>query len=111
MTKLNQPACVELDGEQVMVDIDQHGQPTHKYRMRIREGTGLRPLTRDEELAFAAAPGTRAERDAAEQRAGDIDPGGRELVLIPEPWLPGEKEEVVAFLERYRHGTDTDDLH
>ena len=65
MPQLKNPCCVPLDDEQVMVDLNKHGRPLAKYLLRI-EG---RPLTRDEALALAAAPGTRAERAAAVERS------------------------------------------
>ena len=103
--QLKNPCCVPLDDEQVMVDLDKHGRPLEKYLLRI-EG---RPLTRDEALALAAAPGTRAERAAAVERvwprAVNLD-----LQLVPSPWLPGEMEQVVAILERGSN-EDIDDLN
>ena len=103
MPQIKNPCCVPLGNEQVMVDIDEHRQPLAKYLIRIAG----RPLTRDEALAMAAAPGTKAERAAAVERVGDaLAP----FELVPSPWLPGEKEQVVAILERGRNA-NIDDLN
>ena len=102
MPQFKNSCCVPLDDEQVMVDLDEHGRPLAKYLIRI-EG---RPLTRDEALALAAAPGTRAERAAAVERVW-VSAVGLEFQLVPSPWLPGEMEQVVEILER-RSNADID---
>lgn len=100
--------CVKLGDEQVLVDATEDGVPLRKYALRIKDGEKLRGLTRDEQLAFAAAPGTAAERAAAVARVGATRPF--EFVLEPRPFLAGEKELVTAQLER-GDVVDTDGLH
>ena len=109
MSKEFTTACVRLGNEQVVVHLSEAGVPLRKYAMFIREGKKLRKLTRDEELALAAAPATAAERAAAEERVGIKE---LQAVLRPRPFLDGEREQVVAQVERNkRHGgTNIDGL-
>ena len=103
------PACVRLGNEQVTVFIDEARQPTACFIMRvIGPGGRERPLTRDEELALCAAPGTEAEREAASARIQEnwVD---RKFVLHPREFQPGEIEQVVAQLQR--HTANIDDTH
>ena len=104
------PACVRLGGEQVMVLLADR-IPVSKWAIRIKGKNGkYRKQTRDEELAFAAAPGTRAERDAAYKREMKKFPrGGHQLKVSLRKWLPGEVEQVVAQLER--SSADIDELN
>jgi hypothetical protein len=54
---------VRLGNEQVTVFVTDDDEPVLKYAMRYQNPNGkLRKLTRDQELAWAAAPGTAAER-------------------------------------------------
>ena len=91
----------------------QSGEPLRKYALSMKEGKKLRKLTRDEELALAAAPGTVAERAAAIARVYPLQQVEFAAVLLPRPWLDGEKEQVIAQIERSRHGggADTDHLN
>ncbi len=104
--KIFLPVCVRLGDEQVMILPSAEGAT--KCLLRVREKSGeLRHLTRDEELAYAAALGTRAERVAALYRVGRASTGGQ-LVVNPQPWLPGEEESALAQIER---GTSDSDGH
>jgi hypothetical protein len=104
-------ACVRLGGEQVAVFLDAEGRPVSKWAIRIKGNDGkFRKQTRDEELALAAAPGTRVEREAAFERVMKNFPdGGHQLKLSARRWLPGEREQVVAQLER--PSADIDELN
>ena len=101
------PACVRLGGEQMMV-FTFNGVPVSKWAIRVKSSNGkFRKQTRDEELAFAAAPGTRAERDAAfEREMAKFPKGGHQLRLSARKWLPGEMEQVIAQLERSSANVD-----
>ena len=104
------PVCVRLGNEQVMVLVDPSGQPFSKWAIRVKDPvTGkFRKETRDEQLAFAAAPGTREERKTAFERAMKVfPPGGHVLRLSARRWKPGEKELVIAQLERGSADIDT----
>ena len=68
MARMTDKICVRLGNEQVLVHLSESGLPLRKYALRIRDGKQFRKLTRDEELALAAAPGTAAERAAAVAR-------------------------------------------
>ena len=97
------PACVCLGGEQVMImEADEGDGPfIGKYAIRVREKDGtLRRQTRDEELAFSAAPGTRAARDAAIARLTPTLKEDTQLELIALPWKPGDVESVLQQIER-----------
>src|SRR5262249_19521760 len=53
-------------------ELDKLGQPTTKFALRIKDATGgARRLSRDEELVLAAAPSTKAEREAAARRVNE----------------------------------------
>ena len=94
------------------VQFSKTGEPLRKYALRMKEGKKLRKLTRDEELALAATPGTVAERAAAIARVYPLQQIEYAAVLLPRPWLDGEREQVIAQVERSRHGggADTDHL-
>ena len=93
-------ACVRLGNEQVMVKFI-GGKVVAKYAMRIVENGTPRKLTRDEELAYAAAPGTSAEREEACKRVGLIGEDEEiKLSLLPQPWLPGEEAKALAQIQR-----------
>jgi hypothetical protein len=100
------PACVRLGNEQFMVQVAENNIPVLKYAMRVKDKRGkLRKLTRDEQLAWAAAPGTEAERDVASKRA-TIPDEGVNMTLLPRQWKPGEIEQVMAQLERSETNID-----
>ena len=108
-------ACVRLGDQQVLVHVSEAGVPLRKFALRIKDGKKPRRLTRDEELALAAAPGTAAERASRSSRAGDARmSGGFAAVLEPRPFLAGEQEQVVAQLEWNARpgggGANTDDM-
>jgi hypothetical protein len=92
------PACVCLNGEQVIILPTAEG--IGKFALRIEDERGeLRALTRDEELALAVAPGTPAEQTAAIVRVG-LPEGGLQLVLLPQPWQQGDLASVLWQLQR-----------
>jgi hypothetical protein len=92
------PACVRLDGEQMVILPTAQG--IGKFALRVEDEHGeLRVLTHDEELALAVAPGTRDERIAATTRV-EVPNGGLQLVLLPQPWQQGDLESVMWQLER-----------
>ena len=96
--EVNLPACVRLDGEQMVILPTAQG--IGKFALRVEDEHGeLRVLTRDEELALAVAPGTRDERIAATSRV-EVPDGGLQLVLLPQPWQQGDLEAVMWQLER-----------
>ncbi len=104
--------CVRLGDAQVLVTLNQDQYPLQKFAMFIKEGKNIRKLTRDEEMAYAAAPCTAAERDAAAARLGTFKEV--QAVLKPRPWRDGEIELVVAQIERNNlksGSTNTNELH
>lgn len=103
------PVCVRLAGEQVVVVPTVDG--LQKYLIRIEDGQGgFRPLTREEELAWAAAPGTSKERAAASARVDHtIGPKGILLNLVKQPWADGEID--LVFEQIARGSADADDFH
>ena len=107
-------ACVRLGDQQVLVHVSEAGVPLRKFALRIKDGKKPRRLTRDEELALAAAPGTAAERAEAVARVMPRMSGGFAAVLEPRPFLAGEREQVVAQLEWNARpgggGANTDDM-
>jgi hypothetical protein len=97
------PACVRLNGEQVIILPTAQG--IGKFALRIENEEGeLRALTRDEELVLAVAPGTPAEQTAAIGRVG-LPEGGLQLVLLPQPWQAGDLASVLWQLQQ-RNGKD-----
>ena len=95
---LKLPACVRLNGEFVAIIPTEDG--VYKYTIHVERPDGmLRPLTNDEELAFAISPGTRRGRADAATRV-DIPEAGLRIVLLHKPWLPGDLQIVLAQLER-----------
>jgi hypothetical protein len=92
------PACVRLNGEQVIILPTAEG--IGKFAIRVENEQGeLRALTRDEELALAVAPGTPAEQTAAIGRVG-LPEGGLQLVLLPQPWQQGDLASVLWQLQQ-----------
>jgi len=107
----NEFACVRLGDEQVMVELDKLGQPTAKFALRIKDATGgARRLSRDEELVLAAAPSTKAEREAAARRVNEslVKASRVRIQLLRAKWQPGEKQQALAQIER--GSADLDDL-
>ena len=101
--EFNLPACVRLNGEQVVILPTAEG--IGKFALRVENEHGeLRPLTRDEELALAVAPGTPAEQAAAIVRVG-LPEGGLQLLLLPRPWREGDLASVLWQLQ-HRSATE-----
>ena len=99
---------VRLGGEQVAV-ICIDDMPITKFQLRVFEKGKLRKLTRDEELAGAAAPGTKLERDAAIRRLGNEHFIGMEVELKYQQWRPNEK--ALAIAQMQRESADNDELN
>ena len=92
------PACVRLNGEQVIILPTAEG--IGKFALRIEDEQGeLRVLTRDEELVLAVAPGTPAEQAAAIGRV-DLPEGGLQVVLLPQPWQGDDLLSVLRQLKQ-----------
>ena len=91
------PACVSLNGEQVIILPTAEG--IGKFALRIENEQGeLRVLTRDEELVLAVTPGTPAEQAAAIGRV-DLPDGGLQVVLLPQPW---QRDDLLSVLRQLK---------
>jgi hypothetical protein len=92
------PACVRLNGEQVIILPTAEG--IGKFALRIEDEQGeLRALTRDEELVLAVTPGTPADQAAAIRRV-DLPEGGLQVVLLPQSWQQGDLASVLWQLQQ-----------
>ena len=91
------PACVHVNGEQVIILPTAEG--IGKFALRIENEHGeLRELTRDEELVLAVTPGTPAEQAAAIGRV-DLPEGGLQVVLLPQPW---QRDDLLSVLRQLK---------
>ena len=105
-------ACVCVRVRQEMVRLLPGGE-LERYLLRIRDKrTGkVRPLTRDEELMMAAAPGTQAEYDAAAARSNNgLDFANTDMILEP-PTTNWSEDDVKGILLQLERGNNIIDDH